>query len=194
MKNEGFSLLEMLVVVAILAVAALILLQIFSGTLRGNSKAQVLGSIKQNGQSALDTMDKVIRNAGAYVCPLPASGSTTSGSTLVIQNRDGSFTRYKFIAPTATTNGYVLQDKTAAGGAVPNCSDTPASYQVLTDTDKKTGVSITGGTFTINKEGSSNSITIEFTGEPGLDFQAVLGSQVDNVKFKTSVTMRLYNL
>lgn len=192
MKERGFTLVEMLVVVAIMAVAAIILVQTFSGILRGNSKSQVLGSIKQNGQSAIDTMDKVIRNAGALVCPL------SSGDTLVVQNSDGSFTRYKFIAPAPptnpTANGYILQDKTLAGSTVPNCTEAPATYQILTDTDKKTGVSITNGLFSINKEGSSSIITVEFTGEPGLDFQAAFGSQIDSVKFKTSVTIRLYNL
>ena len=46
---KGFTLIEMIVVVAVLIIMGAILSQIFSNTLRGSNKAQVLSSIKQNG-------------------------------------------------------------------------------------------------------------------------------------------------
>lgn len=100
MKQKGLTLVELLVVMAVLAVVGIFILNIFTSTLRGTNKTQVLGVIKQNGQAVLETMDKTIRNSDNVVCPffLSPTDNTVSSSTLVTV-KDGIYTRYRFIPP-----------------------------------------------------------------------------------------------
>ncbi len=98
MKNsKGFTLVELLVVIAVSSVLLLLLTQIFFSSLKGNNKAQALAIIKQNGASVLDEIDLSVRNADNVVCPFIAPGSVlpvSSNNLVVIKN--GVFTRYRF--------------------------------------------------------------------------------------------------
>src|SRR5687768_12900301 len=77
----GFTLVEMLVTIAILALMGAVMTEVFVRTLRANNKAQVLSIMKQNGQTALETMDKIVRNATAIHCP----NSSSQASILVVE-------------------------------------------------------------------------------------------------------------
>ncbi|MEK7617289.1 MAG: type II secretion system protein [Patescibacteria group bacterium] len=166
-KINGFTLVELLVVIGVLGFLGGIILMVFTNSLRGSNKSQILSVIKQNGQSVLETMDKTIRNSDRVVCPYFSSPTSTSTflNTLVTVNR-GTYTRYRFIPPfntdqnqgiCPTSNGCIFQDNpilpsSPPSGANPNlyirdfentvCNTSLVSPQVITDANLQTGVSI----------------------------------------------------
>ena len=191
MIKKGFTLVELLVVIAILAIAVTFILTIFTSSLRGSNKSQIVSTIKQNGQSVLETMDKTIRNSDNIVCP------PLSGSTLVIV-KDGIYTRYRFIAPSALDNGSIQQDAPLQPAlsdiqsfinAV--CIEPLQTPNILTDTNPQTGVSAVNGLFTrTSQPGSKDSVTIRFDLSPGVSAPQVVAGQIDPQTFQTTVQLR----
>ncbi len=117
--TQGFTLIEMLVVISILSVVGVLILNIFTRTLRGGNKTQIIGTIKQNGQSILENMDKTIRSSDNVVCPTITPPATSSGLDTLVVVKNGVYTRYRFISPNSTditygdcksVNGCILQD------------------------------------------------------------------------------------
>lgn len=64
----GFSLVEVLIIVSLLAIVLLIGSDLFFTTLKGASKAEIVKEIKQNGNFALGIMERMIRNSRALDC------------------------------------------------------------------------------------------------------------------------------
>ena len=218
MKIErGFTLVEILVVIAVIAITGTIMVAIFTNTLRGSNKAQVFANIKQNGQAVLERMDKEIREADDVICPkLPPFDK---GRTLVIFT-NGCFTRYRFIdpspSPNPTKNGQIQQDNPHYDPSAPCvqnsppptppptptpiadfyitvCADTDpmVSPNILTDTNPQSGVSVRSGLFTRNTEpGYKDSVTVSFILGAGADAPSVVAGQIDPVTFQTSVQLR----
>lgn len=204
---KGFTLVEILVTMAIVAIVGTILVTTFTNTLRGSNKAQILASIKQNGQAVLDNMDKTIRDADNVVCPVDA----TPGNTLVVV-KNGTYTRYRLIDPSPssapTVNGLIQQDNPAkqdVAGSSPlrketelefvnrvcTVTDPMAQVVILTDTNDQSGVSVTSGLFTRNPQpGYKDSVSVSFTLGPGVNAPAVIAGQIDAVEFKTTVGLR----
>lgn len=63
MKKTGFTLIEILVATAILGIVAVVGVNMFFSILRGSTKTRVLAEVKQNGNYALNVMERTIRNA-----------------------------------------------------------------------------------------------------------------------------------
>lgn len=191
--NKGFTLAEILVVIAVLAILGGLILVIFINTLRGSNKSQILLSIKQNGQSVLETMDKTVRNADEVVC--------TSSDTLVTV-KDGFYTRFKFIPPTSTTNGLIQQDSPVKPQPPAQESDLKLFIDsvcinplveagTLTDTNSQTGVSARDGSFTRDKQaGFKDKVIIKFTLVAPIAAPPAVAGQIDPVTFQTTVQLR----
>lgn len=94
-KNDGFTLLEMMVTIAIIALLSVVFSQIFISTLRSNTKTEILKEVKQNGNLALESMTRMIQNATRVTCP--------SSQTLSIQNPDGNTTTLACAEDSTTT-------------------------------------------------------------------------------------------
>lgn len=201
MMNRGFTLVEILVVIAITAIVGTIMVAIFSNTLRGSNKSQILAAIKQNGQAVLENMDKTIRNSGDVVCPqiIPPLTSASSDTLVVVKN--GFYTRFKFMPPILTSNGVIQQDNPVQPTSGPESDNkvfldnlcnvyTVPSPTVLTDTNSQSGVSA-NGLFTRNKQpGFKDSVTVAFTLGPGVGAPPVITGQIDPVAFQTTVQLR----
>jgi len=67
-KNTGFTLMEVLVVSGIMALFALTVISVFLSTIRGGTKAQLLQSVHQDGDFALERMAAMIRNGSEADC------------------------------------------------------------------------------------------------------------------------------
>ena len=210
MKRQlGLTLVELLVVISVLGIAGVLILNIFTSTLKGSNKTQVIGAIKQNGQAVLETMDKTIRNADQVVC---VSGDGKKGKSLVVVEK-GVYTRYKFIDPlpvlNPANNGLLQQDspnKSTAGvdpgtdkeytdPAFVNkvCADADLLIQpvVLTDNNTQKGISLVNGWFTRAKvAGFKDQIKIEFEVKPGILASQAVAGQIDPVRFETTITLR----
>lgn len=216
-KNRGFTLVEVLVVVAVTSIILLFLTQIFFSSLTGNNKAQALALIKQNGQSVLDSLDKSIRNADHIVCPaIPEGGSTATSNTLVIV-KNGIYTRYRFRSvgnnqcPNSQyegglTIGQLDQDTPVQDLQDPNqqnvnnfikfnlCNEQDplqSSTRVTLTDNSPSAVSLSCGVFTRNKAtGFKDVVTIDFRLQPAVDFDKKTYGQLSPVSFKTAVELR----
>lgn len=198
MKKNGFTLVEIIVVMAITAMVGTILVIIFINTLRGSNKAQILSVIKQNGQIVLENMDKTIRNADDVVC------RSTDGNTLVVVN-NGIYTRFRLVPPTLTANGSIQQDFPVQPSEkymevflrdICYGTDPLIAAQYLTHSSLQTGVSVRNVSlseplFTRNQQdGLKDSITISFLLAPAIGSPTVVVSQIDPVSFQTTIGLR----
>lgn len=207
--GNGFTLVEMLIVIAILSVVGVLILTIFTRTLRGNNKSQIIGAIKQNGQLVLETMDKTIRNSDRVVC--------APGLTIVVV-KEGKYTRYRFTAPNTNSsppaNGYLQQEIFGLPSSPPSggdqklfirdfestiCTDPSVNPQILTDTNLETGVSVdcidsncnTNPVFKGDKPvGYKAQVTINFALWPGVQASQIVRGQIDATRFQTTIQLR----
>lgn len=203
--NSGFTLVEIIVVMAIMAIVGTILVVIFTNTLRGSNKAQILASIKQNGQAVLENMDKTIRGANNVICK-----NDDDGNILVVKSGD-IYTRYKFVSSTASVNGLIQQDnpvKQNVEGSFPPRQESDTEFKsrvcgltdtmgittgltISTDTNPQSGVSVENGVFLRNESaGFKDQVTVKFDLKPGVQASSVISSQIDPVTFQTTVQLR----
>lgn len=212
MKNNAFTLVEILVVIAVLSIAGLLVLYIFANVLRGSNKAQILSSIKKNGQATLEIIDKTVRGADNVVCITP------SQDTLVV-SKEGTYTRFRHIPPQNSNlsygdckskNGCLLRDfpkqplppapksiiQTFLNNVCtdPMGTDSSIPVQVLTDKDEQTGVSIErsqAGVFTKNTQaGFKDTVNISFKAQSPVGAPSSISGQIDSVEFVTTVELR----
>lgn len=188
-NQSGFTLGEILVVIAVLATVGVILTQVFINTLRTSNKAQVITIIKQNGQNALEVLDKEIRNAHQVIGICDTDANITF-DTIMIEDKEGGYKRYKFIMPTASNNGYITQEVITKTTLCP--APLISGYQILTDTNSQKGVSLaaTSSFSQDSRAGFNDSITIDFTLRPAVGAPGFIREQVDPIQFKTTVQLR----
>lgn len=101
MTKSGFSLIEILIVVSILAFTIPIVFGLFFINLQSQTKVLILQEVKRNGDSALNTIEYLVKNR-AYtlysdadltteVCTTRSSSATlTSSSTVYFVDKNGA--------------------------------------------------------------------------------------------------------
>ncbi len=206
-SNKAFTLVEVLVVIGILSIAGVLVLAIFSSTLRGNNKSQILISIKQNGQSVLENLTNPVRNADRVVCPsvIPPATSSDPSTTIVVVNA-GTYKRYRFTTPTSLANGKIEQEtfqlpQAPPAGSDPNlfirdfektlCSDPSINPQIITDTNSQSGISVASLIFTRNRvAGFKDGVSINFSLSPAVKAPPSVAGQIDPVTFETTIQLR----
>lgn len=73
-KKNGFSLLEILVVLVVFSFLSIVVSQSLLLTLRGARKSETLGFVRENTDFALSTMERQLHNAErVFPCPNPDS-------------------------------------------------------------------------------------------------------------------------
>lgn len=192
-STKGFTLAEILVTMAVFAILGGMIVSIFASTLRGSNKSQILANIKQNGQAVLDVMDKTIRGADNVVCYI---NDPSRPATLIVV-RNGAYTRYQFVSPTISANGYIFQDSPPQPEPATKlalealCINPPISPQILTDTNPKTGVSVGNAIFQLSAQpGSKQFVSVTLELAPGREAPQVIAGQIDPVIFKTTIELR----
>ncbi|MCL4353494.1 prepilin-type N-terminal cleavage/methylation domain-containing protein [Patescibacteria group bacterium] len=76
-NSLGYTLIELLAVMAVLVVVGAVVGQILFSVLRGNNKTNTLSSVNQNGSYAISQMSKMIRNTQFF------NGVSIDGSTYI---------------------------------------------------------------------------------------------------------------
>ena len=87
MKKNGFTLIEIMVVVVILGVLAVVGSGAFFSILRGSVKTRMLQTVKQNGDYAISVMERMVRNARRI--------EEIDGQHIKIKNPDGGTTTFR---------------------------------------------------------------------------------------------------
>jgi len=125
---KGFTLVELLAVIAITGVVGTLMFGILFTTLRGANKSESLGAIQQNGDAALSQMTRMVRfaselndPAGCYTGPTPTPIVQTSITIRNVDNGSSTFS-CDLIAGTMASNGASMLDTTSI--AVTACSFT----------------------------------------------------------------------
>lgn len=207
--KKGFTLVEVLVVISVLSLVGVLVLTIFTRSLQGNNKSQILSAIKQNGQSVLENIDKTIRDSDIVVCPVINPPDTGASSANLVVRSGGVYTRYRFIDPSPainpTMNGLIQQDnptKQNVQDSDPLREETDPEFvnrictlvdpmsqtatNILTDTDTQSGVSVESGLFTRSRSaGFKDQVIIKFNLKPGIS-----APQIDAVSFQTTIQLR----
>lgn len=202
-NGHGFTLVELIVVISVLAILGTIITIIFSRSLRGSNKAQILSKMKQNGQSVLERLDKNIRSSDNIVCPVldrTTSMSQVTSSVLVYET-SGVYTRFKFIPTASTSNGKLIQDNPEP---VPITEDDPKIFLQricneldipvdpvdVTDTDTQSGVSVIGNFSRDFQPGFKDVVTIEMVVGPGINALPIVAGDIMPENFTTTITLR----
>ena len=109
--NQGFTLMEVLVVSGIMALFALTIVSVFLSTIRGGTKAQLLQVLHQDGDFALERMAAMVRNSLKVDC----------SSGFIITNLDGLTTTLT-IEPDDSINKIASNSSEFLTGAIANVS------------------------------------------------------------------------
>ena len=211
----GFTLIEALVVVLIIGVLGFMLSDLLTRTFRGSNKTQLIGSIKQNGQLALNTLDYTIRNSERVICPPSNTSSVTTDSTqpgatiaLIATVKNGKYSVFWFNPPKLTStleNGYIARldtntDPITNGSCLPPTDTTSSLYPernnkvYLTDINPNSGVSLKPGSFFYRSSlpGAKDKIEVSFELGPGENLKGSFDNQIGQggVIFNTSIEIR----
>ncbi len=170
----GFTLLEVLVSVGIIAIIGIVATQTFVATTRTNIKVELLKDVKQNGDFALGIMTRMIQNAQAVTSACSTTG--TSASSLSIANFDGGATTFE-----CRLDGTVLRiASTSAGVPAYLTSNNLTLVGAVCDTNALN--------FVCTSLGDTTSIKINFSlaqkGTPIAQFEKA------SVSFQTSALLR----
>ena len=93
MKNiSGFTLMEVLVSVGIVAILGIVIVQTFFTTVRTSRKTEITRDVKQNGDFALDVMSRMVRSARMVTTVCSTNGTQTP--TITIVNPDNYTTTF----------------------------------------------------------------------------------------------------
>lgn len=85
MKQNGYTLLELIVAMGIMGLLVISATALFFSSIRGGGKVDVTTEVKQNGQFALNTMEQLVRNSvGLAAC------SPSPQTSLTVTARDGA--------------------------------------------------------------------------------------------------------
>jgi len=122
--EKGFTLIELILVIALLGISVTVTNDILVSLIRSNNKTQVINEIEQQSNFVSLKIEKELRNARFVNTPLAGE----SGKTLVFQTRDGSTIQYDIDTDTGimsrTLNAgtkYDLTSNAIPGGVVVSC-------------------------------------------------------------------------
>lgn len=93
MKQQGFTLIELVIAVAIIAGLGAVLVQALFTTTRSSTKVERLTDVKQGGDYALKVIERMTRNARALTAVCSEDG-TTPTSFATITSPDGYDTTF----------------------------------------------------------------------------------------------------
>lgn len=184
MKNKGFTLIEILVLVAIFSVVMVIALGALLAMSVSDRKAESIKSVADNLSFAVDSMSRALRTGTGYHCGSAGGQDCPSGSNILyFTSASGVQTAYQFATPGTCANAVgCIQRSVFSGGW--------GAWQDLTAPD----VIVTNGTFYVRGSlpGSADDmqpiVTVTLAG-----YAQVSATEQSAFHLQTSVTQRIYD-
>jgi len=175
--KKGFTLIEILVVSGVMVMFSLTIVGLFLSTIRGSAKTEVVQKVRQDGDFALKTITRLIKEADSvevvgFGC---TEAGTLPGSSIIVNDIYGGVATFSI--------------KEDVGAEISRIASTSGSTDFFL-----TGVTseVSDMSFICYQRSSGNQIvTISFT----LTIGAEEGAQVQEKEgqdFKTSVSLRKY--
>ena len=172
-QKSGFTLIEMLIAIALFGLLGTIATTSLFNFLGGSAKSEIVKELKQTGDYAVSNMELKIRNArNASISS--SSTCSGSGSGLKILNPDNTTTEF------ACTSGVLTEQVVVA----PSPQPTPVAAQL---TSQKVTVSACAFSCSENSFGNQ-TVTISFTLSQSAIGAPVVESATET--FRTQVTLR----
>lgn len=161
--RKGFTLLELLMFVSLMGLILVAITQVLGATLAGSGKSQGMQQVKQNGQFAISTMSRLLRQANDVTA---CAGSQLDFTVL----ENGSTSTYRFET-----------------SALRISKTYNAVQSWLTDD----GVEVTNFICALTSPGNGQPAIVNLSfnaGKPGLSVENIIA----NINFRDSVSLRNY--
>jgi len=145
--RQGFTLLETLISIGIIAVVGILIAQAFFTTTRTNTKTEKLKDVKQNGEYAMEIMSRIIRNSLRVETVCSPTGTTTR--SIEIKNSDSNSitfgcvldgTETRIASSGAAGTFYLTSSNLTLGGT--SCDTSTLYFLCITSPDEPTTVQI----------------------------------------------------
>jgi prepilin-type N-terminal cleavage/methylation domain-containing protein len=197
-SKNGFTLIEMLVSVALFSVVMVIALGALLSLTTADRKAQALKSAVDNLNFALDSMSRTIRTGSNYHCGSSSGGDCKAGSnTLYFTANNGVVTAYRLESNSVDSNAASVCGQTVS---------TPGCLAISVD-GGVTWAPITSPDVIINDLSASNSYTFHLWGSAAGSadniqpvvvimlggYAQVSATQQSAFHLQTTVTQRIYD-
>lgn len=189
--KRGFTLVELLVVMGLLAITVGSALLFLTSVFRGSNQAAITTEVKQNGQSVLDSLDRQIRDA-SDARQMQGSELPSGASNGLVLTGSGAGTLYVACFSTIpAANGWIGLANLQTG-VIPSLSD----YKSLTNNgDPIGGVDISACSFSVVPAtvGSSSPaiVSVNLTINQGIKAPSRTDF-LSNAQFKTTISLRRY--
>ena len=180
-RVEGFTLIELLVSIAIIGIAMGIGISALASILKSSTKASIFNTVKQNGDFAMETMVRSVRNAVDLCTEDSLADADTKPDQILIYPT-------KVNCPTVATPMTVFRCNAASGanGAITKDGNAITNESV---SDPKRGVKVEDGSCDfIASDTVPKRVTIRFVLTQGFGLTSV-ESQV-KIPFESEVTLR----
>lgn len=174
-KNYGFTLIELIISIAIIAILGGVISQVFFQTTRSNAKSEILKEVKQNGDYALNVMQRMIRNSTEITSSCSDAG--VSGTSLTITNPDLGTTTFQCLS-----SGSIQRIASVSGGRIDYLTDSNVTLGGITCNTS------TFETVCTSVRGIPNNVNISFTLSQ-IGTSAVITNPVSE-NFNAFVTLR----
>lgn len=136
--NKGFTLIEVLVAIAILSGVSIVLSQSFFSISRANTKSELVKDIKQSGDFSVRVMEQMIRSNAGVVSSCTTSGTTSK--SIQITNPNGLQTTFgcvwdsannisRLASQSGSTTFYMTPINVTLGGS--SCNDAAMSLSFI---------------------------------------------------------------
>jgi prepilin-type N-terminal cleavage/methylation domain-containing protein len=174
--EKGYTLIELLITIAILATVGAIMVSILISTFRSSNKSQAISDLRQNGNYAISQMSKSIGFAKSF-----DGAKVNSGDVYTTTCPVSGSPQYKYLQVTSFDNGATVFS-CSAGTIASNSSS-------LIDT---TSISVTNCFFTCSQPDASAPPTIDINFILNKINGGGLSENAGSVPFQTSVTVMNY--
>ncbi len=179
-KSRGFTLIEMLVSVAIFSMVMVIALGALLSLSEANRKAELLSSATNNFNSAIDSMTRAMRTGVNFHC---GSGTLTAPQACA-----GGSSEFAFLAATTQETVYEFQTSGCPNnlGCIVRSQDGGATFASITSPE----LVVTSLKF--YSRGAEGSVQPQVSMIVG-GYVVIQGTEQSTFNLETSVTQRLYD-